>query len=87
MKIHYCRFTAAATIAVMLGGAALWAQASLGTAQSFAVLGGSTVTNTGATVLTGDLGVSPGRAYRIPTGHEDGTTHAADATSPAAGTE
>ena len=54
---------------------------SLGTAQSFAILGGSTVTNTGPTVITGNLGVSPGTAVTgFPPGTVvGGTIHAADA--------
>ncbi len=34
----------------------------LGTASAFAVLGGTTVTNDGASLFTGDVGVSPGTA-------------------------
>ena len=52
----------------------------LGTAESFAVLGGSTVTNTGPSVITGDLGVSPGSAVTgFPPGIVTGTIHAANA--------
>jgi subtilisin family serine protease len=53
----------------------------LGPAQSFAVLGGSTVTNTGASIITGDIGVSPGSAVTgFPPGLiVSGTLHSADA--------
>lgn len=52
---------------------------SLGTADPFAVLGGQTVTNTGLTIINGDLGVFPGTAITgFPPGIVVGTTHAGD---------
>lgn len=56
---------------------------ALGTTQSFAVLAGSTVTNTGSSVVTGNLGVSPGLAVTgFPPGLVlGGTIHAGDATA------
>jgi hypothetical protein len=52
----------------------------LGTAGTYAVLGASTVTSTGPTVVNGDLGVWPGTAYvaGTPPAIVNGSIHAGD---------
>jgi hypothetical protein len=56
------------------------ATVGLGTAKSFAVLAGSEVTNTGRSVISGDLGIAPGAAVSgFPPGRIiNGTMHVAD---------
>ncbi len=65
-------FTTAATTAGQ-------APVVLGSATTFAVLAGSTVTSTGGTAVNGDLGVSPGTAVTgFPPGLVNGAIHAGD---------
>jgi hypothetical protein len=63
-------------------GACGQAPVVLGAADSFAALAGSTVTSTGPTSVTGDLGVSPGTAVTgFPPGTIVGAQHAGDPTA------
>jgi len=81
---HFRRYAAGilacAAIFFVVGPALAAVAPSLGTAQSFAVLGATpNVTNTGPTVVTGDLGVSPALAVvGFPPGVVIGTMHAGD---------
>ena len=71
---------AIAAIFFVLGPAFAAVAPGLGTAQSFAVLGATpNVNNTGPTIVTGDLGISPALAVvGFPPGTVIGTMHAGD---------
>ena len=61
-RIHLRLMTVIGLAQFLLLASTASAQISLGTAQNFGVLAGSTATNTGATTVNGNVGVSPGTA-------------------------
>lgn len=83
MKISRQFLCALIVIAGFVAPAAAQVAITLGSAATFGVLGTSTVTSTGATIVNGDFGVSPGTAYTgFPPGVVvNGAVHASDATA------
>jgi hypothetical protein len=79
---------ALALVAFAAPASAVATAVPLGTADSYAVLAGTAVVNTGPTVVTGDLGVSPGSSVTgFPPGIVTGTIHDADAAASQAQTD
>ncbi len=76
------RWLAGLAAAAVLLAPAAWAQTvTMGTAADFGVLAGSAITNTGPTIINGDLGIHPSNASSVtgfPPGVVNGSTHFAD---------
>jgi len=72
--------TGLAVLAVALGATSARGAVSLGTATTFAVLANTTITNTGATTINGDVGLYPGTAVTgFGTVTRNGALHVGDA--------
>lgn len=78
----------AVAVTLVASGAQAATVVSLGTADSFVVLAGTTVTNTGPTTLNGDIGLFPGSEIAgLGTITLNGTNHAGDTVTQGAKTD
>jgi LPXTG-site transpeptidase (sortase) family protein len=81
-KIIFASLAAVALVGgslVTMASAASPANVNLGSAVNFAILAGSGVTNTGSSLVSGDLGLSPGTSFTgFPPGTVVGTQHITD---------
>ena len=80
MRIKYLIILSIVAFAAVLCSATAGFASILGSADNFAVLAGSTVTNTGNTTIIGDIGVFPASAYTGDgTVTQTGAVHLGDA--------
>ena len=79
-KLSACFLSATCAVCLMVADAGAQVAVPLATASTYGVLAGSAITNTGATTINGDLGLSPGSAVTgTPLALVTGSTHVDDA--------